>query len=135
MTEANKALVRYFYEQLDLQNLDVYDEICTPDFKSNFPGSVRPQTIDERKATSRLFYDAFPNLKHDITDIIAEGETVAFRCVAHGTHQKEFMGFPPTNEQIEFTGMRFYRILGGKISEEWANFDSLGLWRKIGAKV
>jgi len=32
-----------------------------------------------------------------------------------------------------FTGMRFYRMAGGKIAEEWANLDQLGLMQQLGA--
>lgn len=43
MSEENKAIIRRFYEELDKGNFDIYDELCTPDYISHFPGSPQPQ--------------------------------------------------------------------------------------------
>jgi predicted ester cyclase len=65
--------------------------------------------------------------------LIAEGDKVAARLTARGTHNGDFQGIRPTGKPISFTGMRFYRLVGGRIAEEWANFDSLGLMQQLGA--
>ena len=129
----NKALVGHFYEQLDAKNFDVYDGACSPGFLSHFPGSDAPQKANDRKQIFTLFYDAFPDLRHSIEDMIAEGDTVAVRLTVRGTHQSKFMNIPPTGGPIEFTAMHFYRIADGKLAEEWANFDSLGLVKQLSA--
>lgn len=131
--DENKALVRHFYEQLDAGNFNVYDEACAPEFRSHFPGSGTAQKAMERKQITTLFFQAFPDLNHTVEDIIAEGDTVAARLTVRGTHEAEFMNIPPTGGPIEFTAMRFYRIVDGKLAEEWANFDSLGLVKQLSA--
>lgn len=45
--------------------------------------------------------DAFPNLRHEITLILAEGDLVAAHQVWRGTHGGEFMGVAATGEQVE----------------------------------
>lgn len=133
MSGEDKAVIRRFYEELDKGNFEVYSELCTPDYISHFPGSSDPQDREARKQISQMFYEAIPDLQHTLEDIIAEGDHVAARLTAHGTHQEAFGDLPPTGKPIMFTGMRFYRMVGGQIAEEWANFDQLGLMQQMGA--
>lgn len=128
--EDNKAVIRRFYEELDRGNFEVFTELCTPDYVSHFSGS--PQDRETRMQSSRKFYAAIPDLEHFLEDVIAEGNKVAFRGTARGTHTEAFGDLPPTGNAIMFTGMRFYRMVGGKIAEEWACFDSLALMRQLG---
>jgi predicted ester cyclase len=43
------------------------------------------------------------------------------------------MGIAPSGKEVEFTGISFYRIEGGKIVQSWNSEDRLGLMRQIGA--
>lgn len=133
MSEANKAVIRRFYEELDKGNYDVYSELCSDDYVSHFPGSPRPQGREARQQTSRRFYAAIPDLQHAIEDIIAQGDRVAFRGTVRGTFREPFQGLPPSGKKIVFSAMRYYRMAGGKIAEEWACFDQLGLLQQLGA--
>jgi steroid delta-isomerase-like uncharacterized protein len=135
MSEEKKAIIRRFYEELDKKNFEIYAELCTVDYISHFPGNTRPQDRAARQQTSSTFYAALPDLQHTIDDMIADGDKVAARLTARGTHQGVFLGLPGTGKPIMFTGMRFYRIVGGKIAEEWANLDQLGLMQQLGASL
>jgi predicted ester cyclase len=42
-------------------------------------------------------------------------------------------GIAPRGKRVESTGTIISRIEGGKIAEDWANFDDLGLMRQLGA--
>ena len=132
MIEVNKAIVIRLYEELDRNNFDIYSELTTPDYLGHFPGSTQPMNREERKQFSRMFYKAFPDGQHTVDDLIAEGDKVAARLTARGTHQGEFQGVSPTGKPIAFTGMRVFRFINGKIAEEWANLDMLGLLQQIG---
>jgi hypothetical protein len=68
-----------------------------------------------------------------IEDLIAEEDKVAARVRFCGTHQGELEGLDPTGRRVESTGIVLSRIEGGKIAEDWANFDDLGLMRQLGA--
>ena len=64
--------------------------------------------------------------------MIAEGDKVASRITAHGTHKGEFMGIPPTGKHTMQTGIDIVRIAGGKVVERWGEFDQLGLMQQLG---
>lgn len=132
MSEANKAVVRRFYIELDKKNFNIYEELCTADYVSHFPGSTVAQTREERKRTSRLFYEAIPDLEHAFEQIVAEGDRVAARGRARGTHTGIYGEHPPTGNAVQFELTRFYRMEEGKIAEEWACADMVRLMRQLG---
>jgi predicted ester cyclase len=57
----------------------------------------------------------------------------ATRWSARGTHQGELVGVDPTGNQVQITGITISRIEGGKIAEDWINYDALGMMQQIGA--
>ena len=133
MSEENKTLVIRLYQELDRKNFGAFSDLCTSTFASHFPGRPGAQTREDREQTSRALYEAIPDLRHTVDEVIGEGDVVAMRFTAQGTHKGSFHGAPPTGKPIAFTGMRFYRIVGGQLAEEWACFDSAGLMRQLGA--
>jgi predicted ester cyclase len=64
--------------------------------------------------------------------MIAEGDKVAIRWAARGTHQGELLGIQPTGKQATWTGISIYRFADGKIVEAWWSKDVLGLLQQLG---
>jgi predicted ester cyclase len=120
--EENKALVRREQEELwnHTGNLDAAQELFAP----NYADAARQEAEDFRRG--------FPDVVSTIEDLIAEGDKVVARWRSRATHQGEYMGIPPSGEEVEFTGISVYRIEGGKIAESWNSEDQLGLLRQIG---
>ena len=79
------------------------------------------------------FIEAFPGLSVSVDDAVSEGDKVAARCTVRGRHGGDSLGFAATNRAVEFTGMTFARVRGGKIVEAWNNFDFMSMFRQLGA--
>ena len=77
--------------------------------------------------------DAFPDLVWTVKQRVADGDTVAIRYTMTATHRGNFAGVPPTNRAVVAQSMAFYRLADGKIVEERAQLDMLGVLRQIGA--
>jgi predicted ester cyclase len=119
--EANKALVRTFYEAQAEGDLDALKELLAPNFVDH---SVLPgQAPDRESYIKGVAKDqaAFSDIRHIIEDQAADGDKVISRVTTHGTHdRKDFMGAVPTGRKWEMTGIAIHRISGGKILEEWS---------------
>jgi steroid delta-isomerase-like uncharacterized protein len=139
MAEENKATSRRFYEELFTQgNLDTAEEIVTSDFVIHDPNIPQePRGPESLKQSVTRYRNAFPDLNFTIEEQIAEGEKVCTRWVADGTHQGELMGIAPTGNRVTGRAFTLQRLLqrfsGGKIAEDWAHYDALGMMRQIGA--
>jgi predicted SnoaL-like aldol condensation-catalyzing enzyme len=75
--EDNKQAVRRFYQEvINGRNLDVLDELLTPDGVDHTFGSQNPE---QAKQFFGMIHQAFPDLHAEVHDVIAEGELVAAR--------------------------------------------------------
>ncbi|UFP96175.1 ester cyclase [Gloeobacter morelensis MG652769] len=133
--EANKALVRKFYEEVfNRRNLALADELVTPDGINHAtpPGvpSVGPSGI---RFVVSMLTEGFPDHHHAIEDLFAEGDKVAMRCTFSGTHTGGILGLPPTGRAFRQQQMHILRIEGGKLAEHWAVRDDLALMQQLGA--
>ena len=135
MSEENKALARRWFEDFyNAHDPAVADEIVSPDCVTHDPNLPDlPPGPEGSKLTARVFYGAFPDTRITIEDQVAEGDRVATRWTARGTHQGDLMGVPPSGRSGEIGGVTIYRVSGSKIAEIWGNYDLLGLMRQIGA--
>lgn len=75
----------------------------------------------------------FSNRKITIEDSVSERDHVAGLFTSKGTHTGDFMGIAPTGKSINETGSGIFRIVDGKVTDNWVNFDALGLLQQLGA--
>src|SRR3712207_4779754 len=134
MSEENKALARRWVDIFNQGNLDLVEEIYAPNFVGHdptMPEDVRG--VEGRREFYGMYQSAFPDTQITIEDQLAEGDRVATRWTARGTHQGELMGVPPSGNRVEVPGTTISRIEGGKVAEEWNNYHALGLMQQISA--
>jgi steroid delta-isomerase-like uncharacterized protein len=131
--EENKTLSRRSFEEIWNQgNLAAIDALYATDQVSHGLGMDVPPGAAGLKQFVTLYRTAYPDTHFTIEDQIAEGDKVATRWTATGTHQGEFMGIAPTSKRVTVTGIAINRIAGGKIVETWNNFDALGQLQQLG---
>src|SRR5579859_1741740 len=131
MSEANKRLARRVIEELFTKhNVALIDEL--------FPDCVyrSPSVRELRGAGYRQFLTqvlaAFPDGRWTVEDQVAEGEKVVTRWSFTGIHQGNLMGIAPTGKRVTTTGVMIDRIVGGKVAEEWEEYDALGMMQQLG---
>jgi predicted ester cyclase len=132
--EENKALVRWYLEELYRDNLGVLDEVLGPEYFTPEAGSST--TMGARYKTNfSAFRRAFPDAQLRIEAIIAEGDLVALHCTIRGTHLGEYRGLAPTGKQAEWEATVFRRVRDGKIVDDFGTWDILSLLEQLGATV
>jgi ketosteroid isomerase-like protein len=118
--EENKALVRRFLEERGKGNLDVIDELLSPDFvdRSLMPGQG-PTREDYKRSVAEI-PDAFSTTRFTIEEQFVEGDTVVTKFRESSVQRREFAGLPPTEEEETSEGIYIHRISGGKITRSGA---------------
>jgi predicted ester cyclase len=121
----NKALVRRYFEELANQgNLAVAVEILTP------------EAVEIMQQFIVMLRTAFPDFTSTIHDQIAEGDKVATRFTARGTHlgawQSPMGKIAPTGKQFEHEGIRIFRIADGKLVDTWGGADTVRQLQQLG---
>ncbi|HEX5414562.1 MAG TPA: ester cyclase [Chloroflexota bacterium] len=135
-TEANKALLRQFFAYADQSAAgeDIWHhaaEIVAPTFRANVPGAP-PLDFQGFRQFVEAFNAGFPGYRHDIEDMIAEGDKALARITWYGTHRGAFQGIPPTGKSAAMAGMNLIRVEDGRIAETWAIFDVMGMLQQLG---
>jgi predicted ester cyclase len=122
--DQNKALVRRFFEEAWIRgNVAAIDEVMATNYVEHPLPSGLPPGPEGLKQLIVAYRTAFPDLKIILDDIFAEGEMVAFRWSARGTHLGNWLGIPPTGNHVTGTGITIFRIAGGKVVESWTSID------------
>ena len=135
MSVDNKSISRRVAEEIiGKGNLDLADEYFDPSYVGHDVASPEPvRGPDGIRQQAEGYRSAFPDLQITVEDQLAEGDTVATRWTARGTHDGELFGIGPTGKQATVSGITIDRYSGGKIVESWDNWDALGLMQQIGA--
>ena len=122
-TEKNKAIVRRFLEELVKGNIDVIDELHSPDFvdRALMPG--QGPTREDYRQTIEEILDAFFTTNFTIEGQVAEGDLVVTKYTEHGVSRGEFASLPPTGQEETEEGIYIHRVSGGKITEEYSIID------------
>ena len=136
MSEENKAVLRRWFDEVwNNGRAEVIEELFDENGIAHGLSDDPSQPI-KGPSGYRPFYEvfrqAFPNIRIDIEDMIAEGDKVAARCSVRGKHEGDFMGTAATQAPVEITGIAIVRIENGKIVEAWNNFDFMTLYKQCG---
>jgi steroid delta-isomerase-like uncharacterized protein len=136
--EANKALVRRFYEEVWARgNVGFSEEVFADDYVRHdlrhtkaAPGGAGQALIAEQ------FRRAFPDLQWRVDLVLGERDLVAARWTASGTHSGAWGDVIPARKHVTFSGVNIFRFdEKGKVVEIWNHRDDLGLREQLGAPV
>jgi len=78
------------------------------------------------------FLTGLPDLRVQVDDTISEKDKLVVAWTITGTHRGEFLGVPPTNRKVSFSGITINQITRGKIIESTVFWDGLGLLEQFG---
>jgi steroid delta-isomerase-like uncharacterized protein len=135
VTENAQVVRRLVDEAVNANRVDLLSEFVDPDVVVH-PGTVgaAPATagIEELVTAFNRFHSVFPDLHVEVEDVVAEGDRVAARWTATGTHSAELAGLPATGRAVRWGGIDFYRLVDGKVAEWWRNDDFVWLLQQLG---
>ncbi len=120
----NKAIAgRVFEEIFNQGKFQVADEIYASDFINH--GLHKNFDLQADQAAVHAEKKAFPDLKMTVDLMTAEHDLVTVVWTFRGTNTAAGYGLPPTGARIELRGITVWRIVDGKIREEWTSFDDM----------
>ena len=104
-----------------------------PGYVDHTPSPIRGLASgrDGVRQAFALFRQAFPDTRHTIEDLVAEGDRVVARISARGTHTGELFGHAPTGRVVTLSSITIYRLVDGQIVERWAE-QGLGVLEQLG---
>jgi steroid delta-isomerase-like uncharacterized protein len=129
----NVAVVRRLLDAVASGNTDGLDQIIAPNFVNHDPSLPPMEGVEGAKQLCMLWHGAFPDMKFTIEDSLSEGEKVAMRFRLEGKNLGAFLDMPATGKPVNATGTGIFRVVNGKLTDNWVNFDALGVLQQLGA--
>jgi steroid delta-isomerase-like uncharacterized protein len=133
---SNKATFRRLHEALNSGDVELIsrtiDAVVDPDVQIRTPLPLDATGAQALKQVWATLLRAYPDLHVTVEDVIAEGDRVVCRNVATGTHQGDYMGWPPTGKSVTYNEILILRFEGGRIAETWGVVDVLSQMKQLG---
>jgi predicted SnoaL-like aldol condensation-catalyzing enzyme len=132
--DKNKEVVILWLEERDKGNWNIIDELFAPDYVCHLASDPEPvrgrDKVKQMNVGSRWTFDIYPTDEPDL--LIAEGDLVVHRQTVRMKPKDPFRGFPPMDKEATVVNIDIYRIVDGRIVEQWNHPDRFGLMYQLG---
>jgi len=134
--EQNKEIVKGLFEELNKGNIEIWKELCAPEFAYYSPStSPEPMSMDVTIECFQMGFEGFPDLNWKTHDLMAKGDKVIVRLTQTGTHEGEYRGIPATGNKTKIGGILIFQFKDGKCTETREEADSLGFMQQLGMEL
>ena len=117
--EANKRTASHFHDPFMTGDPTTLDAIVHANWINHPPNPQEAPGIEGFKGTTLFFHHAFPNIRFDIQEILADNDKVIVRTLIHGAAGGDFLGHAVAGKRIAFNSLEVHQFVDGKISETW----------------
>jgi predicted ester cyclase len=134
--ETNKSIAQRLIEVFNSRQLDLLEDVLHPEFRGRRISAFAPDEPEvgpgARRKLYEMFYQAIPDARGEVLDVVAEGDKVVLADRFGGTHRGEFLGRPGTGDHVEWLAIHFYTIRDGKVLEDAYIRDELAIMQQLG---
>ena len=133
--EDHKRLVTRLYGSLMARgDVDAGREVLADDYVDHDIPGVGAGGREDLVTAVLQVRAAFPDIAPQLHEMVGDGEWVAVRVVAAGTHTGEpFAGIAATGGAISWKEQHLFRCADGRIVEHRGVFDMLSILQQLGA--
>ena len=132
-TDATRKLVEGMVDGLNDHVIDGIGAFFAPDFRwmGNAGCGTKNGLREFQDNWQRPFQAAFSDKVCVDEARLAQGEWMAAFGRQEATHSGEFMGIAPTGKRVEIRYMDFWKVVDGKIVDNWVMVDFPHVMRQL----
>jgi steroid delta-isomerase-like uncharacterized protein len=131
-----RQIVDQWWSRLEAGRLDETAQICQPDVEVILPGGVRQQGLDEVISVLAGFREAFPDIRHEIVDVVEASDKIAIELKVIGTQTGVFRtpqgDVPPTGRSVVWESVDVITLRDGLIATWHTYFDQMAFLAQLG---
>jgi len=135
LEELNKSVIQKYWDgKWNERRIETLDELQTSDVV--YHGTSETMNgREEYKEAYGHYLSAMQNTKIVVEELIAEGDRVMSRVQLSAINKNELGGIPPSGKEVNVTAFTVFRLVDGKIAEEWEIIDQLGMMMQMGMEL
>lgn len=132
----NQKVVRQAHASLAEGDFDTFKSLISPNYTRHCqampPGQQELHGTEIFFAFLEEFVAAVPGYTDTLSNMIAEGDRVAYISTMIGTQTGPMGGFPATGESFTLVNIIIQRLEDGKIVETWVSWDNMAFLSQLG---
>ena len=117
--ESNGAALSKFAEAVNTGNYKLFNDVVAADCVDHDPGPGQVPGPDGYQALFTEMRQAFPDMKVERAELVADEEAIAFAYTFSGTQNGSLMGIAPTGKNVKIRGLQISKFRDGKMVERW----------------
>lgn len=132
MTEAHETVVFRWLAAGDSGDFELFDGLLHANAVIHAPAGLSTTSADEEKAVWRDALAAMPDLRHDVQEVLVDGDVEMARVVVTGTMDGGFGGVDGTGRRFRIDQAVITHLRDGKVQEAWEIADIASLRDQVG---
>src|SRR4051794_27930136 len=131
METIGQRLAETYLTMLNTHEPDQVDRLVAEDYRNH-----NAFVADGREANRQFwtaFFDAVPDVRATMEDLVISGDRVVGRFVYRGTHTGDLMGIPASGNPVEMRSIDIWRVEDEMFVEHWDELNLLELFQQMGA--
>jgi steroid delta-isomerase-like uncharacterized protein len=134
--QRNMEIIRQTHENLTTGDLEAFKSVISPNYTRHCqampPGLQELHGTEEFFAFIEEFIKAVPSYTDSLSNMIADGDMVAYVSTMTGTQTGPMGGFPATGKSFTIVNIIMQRLEDGKVVETWVSWDNVAFLSQLG---
>ncbi len=115
----------------DAGDLDLFDKLLHSNVIVHAPGGLSTNSVEDEKAVWAQAIAAMPDLRHEVQEVVVDGNVEMARVVVTGTLMQSFAGVNASGRSFEIDQAVITHLRDGKIAEAWEIADIAALQTQV----
>ena len=107
----------------DCGDVEAFDELLHRDVVVHAPRGLSTKDLQSEKQVWRDAVSAMPDLRHEVQEVVAQGNVEMARVIVTGTLRHDFAGVPGSGQSFRMDQAVICHLDDGKITEAWEIAD------------
>ena len=107
----------------DSGDLEAFDDLLHRDVVVHAPRGLSTEALESEKQVWRDAVTAMPDLRHEVQEVLAQGNVEMARVIVTGTLRHDFAGVPGSGRSFRMDQAVICHLDDGKVTEAWEIAD------------
>ena len=131
MPDFRESVVFRWLAAGDRGDLDAFDELLHPDVVIHAPNGLSTHSAKAEKQVWRDALSAMPDLRHDVQEVVVDGDVEMARVVVTGTMRTAFAGVEGSGRPFRIDQAVITHLRAGRVQEAWEIADIAALKAQV----
>ncbi len=131
MVDPRQTVVFRWLAAGDAGDLDAFDDLLHPDAVIHAPLGLSTTSAEDEKAVWRDALAAMPDIRHEVQEVVVDGDVEMARVVVTGTMTTSFAGVEGAGRSFRIDQAVITHLRDGKVVEAWEIADIAALQSQV----